>query len=746
MGTSSIGRISQGLASWLLVAGFITTVGCSGGSGGGGHVDLNVPPVITSFTANPATIIAGLSSTLSWSVSGAESYSIDNGIGVVNGGSVSVLPKTTTTYTLTATSHMGKSSTAQAKVTVNPATGPMLAVYAGAPSAAGFADGTGTNARFNGPSGVAVGPAGTLFVADSQNGAIRTVSPDGLVSTFANLGRQGDGAFGSLAADSQGNLYFGGQAQAGDYYNDQVIWKMAPDGKVGLFASRDTTGMRIGRFIQAVDAAGNVYTSDEGLFQKISPSGTVTLFGQGSNPYGWGRVAVDRTGNIYYTDTQNYTICRITPDGKEDFFAGTPGSSGYADGTGTSAKFSALGEITVDGAGNVYVYDRGMIRKITPAGVVSTLAGQFDDPGGVVDGTGAQARFMYPEGMACDASNTLFISDYGTIRKISPAGTVTTLAGSPSGTYASGAWGQCLSAGADGRLYWVTSSAKYNYMPRSAVYSVSPSGILSLFAGSEEEYGSTDGTGGQARFSGPEGLAVGPDGTVYVVDAGNYTIRKITPAAVVSTIAGTVKHSASVDGQGTAAAFCGPRQVAVDAQGTLYVTEIAAVRKVTPQGAVSTLAGSNTLELGSVDGPALSARFQYPYGIAVDAAGNVYVADTQDHTIRKITPAGIVSTIAGSHGQAGVADGVGTAARFNLPLGLAMATDGNLYVADYGNATVRKITPDGTVSTFLGVAGICANVPGALPGKLAWPQSVALDPTGRNLFITVPGAILTAPK
>ena len=213
--------------------------------------------------------------------------------------------------------------------------------------------------------------------------------------------------------------------------------------------------------------------------------------------------------------------------------------------------------------------------------------------------------------------------------------------------------------------------------------------------------GSTDGTGSAARFFGPTGVAVDAAANVYVSDQLNHTIRKITPAAVVSTLAGLAGSPGSTDGTGSAARFFQPLGVAVDAAGNVYVadTNNQTIRKITPAGVVSTLAGLANSQ-GSTDGTGSAARFFAPTSVAVDAVGDVYVADDSNHTIRKITPAGVVSTLAGLAGSAGSADGTGSAARFFNPFGVAVDAAGNVYVADTGNNSIRKITPAGVVTTF----------------------------------------------
>jgi len=312
-------------------------------------------------------------------------------------------------------------------------------------------------------------------------------------------------------------------------------------------------------------------------------------------------------------------------------FAGS--TSGYADGTGTAAQFYLPVGVAVDALGNVYVadYNNHRIRKITPAGVVSTFAGST---AGYIDGTGTAAQFYRPVGVAVDALGNVYVADYNNhrIRKITPAG------------------------------------------------------VVSTFAGSAQGY--ADGTGTAAQFNFPTGVAVDASGNVYVADRNNHKIRKITPAGVVTTVAGST--AGYIDGTGTAAQFYSPGGVVVDSSSNIYVADLSnhKIRKITPAGVVTTVAGSTA---GYIDGTGTAARFNNPYNIALDSSGNKYVADLSNHKIRKITPAGVVTTVAG--GAQGYADGTGTAALFYNPIGVAVDNaSGNIYVGDYNNNRIRKIT------------------------------------------------------
>jgi sugar lactone lactonase YvrE len=253
-------------------------------------------------------------------------------------------------------------------------------------------------------------------------------------------------------------------------------------------------------------------------------------------------------------------------------------------------------------------------------------------------------------------------------------------------------------------------------------------GTATTFAGSISFNGPTNGIGPAASFYLPTGLVVDATGNVYVADAGNNMIRKISPLGLVSTLAGS-PIKGSQDGTGTAAGFQYPAAVAVDIAGNVYVADQGnnLIRKVTSAGVVTTLAGSG--EVGHANGVGAAASFYDVIGVAVDASGNVYVSDQGNDLIRKITPDGTVTTFAGS-GTSGSADGTGTAASFNTPAGITIDASGNLYVADEFNQKIRKITPAGVVTTVAGTGATGdANGPVAA-STFNYPAGVAIDANG----------------
>ena len=328
---------------------------------------------------------------------------------------------------------------------------------------------------------------------------------------------------------------------------------------------------------------------------------------------------------------------------------------------------------------------------------VTTLAGWPGAAGGA-DGTGWNARFSYPGGVRTNAAGTIFVADStnNTVRQITPAGAVTTLAGTAGMT------------------------------------------------------GSANGTGSAALFNGIGGVAPDSQGNLYVADSGNYTIRKIVlSSGAVTTLAGVAGSSGNTNGTGSAARFTDPENLAVDSAGNIYVADGKGnvIRKVTPAGTVTTLAGSGAA--GYLNATGTAAEFNDPSGIAVDAAGNVFVADTGNDVIREVTPAGVVTKLAGTADRSGSTDGA--SGRFSTPAGVAVDASENVYVADTGNDTVREIAPNGTVTTIAGSAGLEENVDGLpLDARFWTPGDIAVNSAG-TLYVAdtynmtvrrlIPGAV-----
>jgi sugar lactone lactonase YvrE len=449
-------------------------------------------------------------------------------------------------------------------------------------------------------------------------------------------------------------------------------------------------------------------------------------------------IAIDAAGNLYVPDGS--AIRKVTAAGVVTTLAGSPVAPGSADGPAASARFGNLSGAAVDASANVYVTDTSSntIRRITAAGVVSTFAGTVGVAGSA-DGAGAAASFNAPIGLAADVAGNVYVADTGndTIRKITPAGVVTTLAGTH------GVVGSADGSGAAARFNAPSNlavTAAGNLLVtdtgNNTIRLVTSAGVVTTVAGRAGTAGSADGAGTAATFNVPSAIAVDGGGNAYVGDLGTFILRKVTTAGVVTTIAGGVGVAGFTDGTGTAARFATPSGLASDASGTLFVADQtnAVIRQISTAAVVSTFAGAPAIS-GSADGAASVATFNEPFSVAVDAALNVYVGDFLGATLRKVTPAGVVSTLAGSPGMQGSADGTGAAARFATMQGVAVDAAGTVYVADRLNQSIRKVTPAGVVTTLAGSPSVVGAADGVgASASFDAPTAVAVDAVG-NLYV-----------
>jgi sugar lactone lactonase YvrE len=475
--------------------------------------------------------------------------------------------------------------------------------------------------------GLAVDEKGDLFFASDSG--LAKISSDGQVTFLVDSGQfnlHSNDWGGGVALDRLGNIYV---ADTGN----NTIRKVTPAGVVTTLAGSpfgwgyaDGPGQEAlfnGPAAVAVDSAGNVYVTDSynTAIRKIDVNGNVgTLAGSPRQPgfqdgsgklarfNGPGGVAVDGAGTVYVADTENQTIRKITPSGAVTTWAGVAGQAGSDDGTGSAARFNEPAGIAIDSRDNVYVADGGnrIVRKITPGGEVTTLAGKpsppgpgFDPRAAYADGAAQDARFEYPLDVAVDGLGNVLVADSGNraIRKITPDGIVTTIAGDPS-------------------IRDETGYVVGDYV---------------------------DGPTSRARFLDPTALAVDTTGAIFVIDG--LLIRRIANG-VVTTVAGDPSNAGSRDGLGFQAQFNWPSGLAVDGAGNLFVADGGneIVRKLTPFGTnwmVTTVAGLAGAP-GANDGVGQAVRFGTgngsPLGVAVDSVGRLYVADTGNNAIRKGYP------------------------------------------------------------------------------------------------------------
>lgn len=594
----------------------------------------------------------------------------------------------------------------------------------------------------------------------------------------------------AVAIDASGNLYFTDfyNFTIMKMTPTGVVSVLA--GKYGFSGSADGTGSAATfQYPEglAVAANGNVFVTDTGnnTIRKIDTTGTVTTIagkaGVRGTTDGTGHaasfneptdIAIDTAGNLYVTDTGNNTIRKIDTAGAVTTVAGAAGVSGAIDGTGTAARFNGPFAIAVDGTGNLYVADSGnnTIRHIDTNGAVTTIAGQ---PGvaGASDGVGASATFNRPGGIAFDSAGNLLVTDsvdYA-IRTVTTSGVVTTVlptsaAGGISTGFGTGAGG--IATDKAGNIY--IAGVK-------SILQLAPSGTLSTYVGAVSSAGARNGPAATASFSSPRGIVFDSKGNAFVADYYNSTIRKITPSGQVSVFAGT----------GAPGVFMDPYTLAIDGADNIYVTEDVWnwILKITPAGVMTTLAGEDDV-VGERDGAGSAALFESPGPMVSDPVGNVYVVDGGAQTLRKISPTGTVTTLAGNYSQPFHAvDGVGAAAKFGGVGGIAIDKNGTLYVTDgklirqvtsagvvtslqstsgpafnalgsiaidangnffvidNGNHTICKMTPTGIVTTIAGTPSATNIVVGALPGALGAPAYIAFDRSGA-LYVTANDAVL----
>ena len=602
--------------------------------------------------------------------------------------------------------------------------------------------GPATGASLYRPTGVAVDAAGSIYIADTGNGRIRKVGLSGIIGTVAGNGKSGfsgdggpatsaslDGPSG-VAVDAAGNLYIADSTSSYSGGNNRIR-KVSPSGIISTVAGNGTAG----------------FSGDGGLATNASlnvPSG----------------IAVDAADNLYIADARNNRVRRVAPSGIISTVAG--GGSGFPGGNGpaTSASLSWPSSVAVDAAGNLYITDQGngRIRKVSPSGMISTAAGSGQGGFTGDGGPATLASLWRPTGVAVDAAGSLYIADQlnNRIRKVSPSGIISTLAGN-GGSKSLGDGGPATSAVLKSPQGVAADAAGNLYIADSAnnrARKVDPSGTITTVAGNG--VGGFSGDGGPATAAslyGPAGVAVDAAANLYVADGQiNGRIRKVSLSGIIATVAGggplpvSGYPSPGDGGPATRASLCNPSGVAVDAAGSLYIAAVCdnSIRKVSASGIIDTVAGMGAgqgVGFSGDGGPATSALLSSPVGVAVDAASNLYIADSGNQRIRRVSPSGIISTVAGN-GQGGFTGDGGPATLASLwrPTGVAVDAAGSLYIADQLNNRIRAVSPSGIISTVAGNGTVGSSGDGlsATSASLAGPRGVAVD-AGGNLYIADTG-------
>jgi uncharacterized protein (TIGR03437 family) len=634
------------------------------------------------------------------------------------------------------------------------------------------------NAPLGEPYGVSVDAQGNFYVADAVNGMVFQVTPQGALRIIAgngNLSASGDGGPATSASlypiatavDASGNVYIV------DSVNNRIR-KVAPSGIITTVAGNGSRGYAgdggsatsaelCNPQGVAVDTSGNLYIADyrnarvrrvavaSGVISTVAGSATASSLGDGGpatsaelqSPVA---VAVDGPGNLYIADSSENRIRKVSPSGVITTVAGNgstilPGSGTIGDGgLATSAAVGGPSGLAVDGSGNLYIsqFSLNSVRKVSAgSGIINTIAGGNGAAFSGDGGPATSASLYFPQGIGVDAVGNLYIADLQNrrIRKVLN-GTITTVAGNGNFRF-SGDGGPALSAAmwspsavaVDGRGNLFIADLLNNQVRKVS------SGLMSTVAGTTNWSYGASGDGGPATSASlnfPEGVAIDSSGNLFIADFGNGRTQKVVPSGIVST----------VDSSGGSG-------VALDASGNLYVSslqELGEVQEVTP-GGVTTIAGGGFAAGPAYGdgGPAIQAKLSSPTGVALDAAGNLFIVDQSHDRIRKVSTNGVITAVA-SNGTTGFSGdgGPATSATLNfmpgVPAGLAVDKLGNLLFSDSGNNRIRKVSTSGIISTVAGngTYGYSGDGGPATLASLVSPAGIAFDATG-DLFIADSG-------
>jgi uncharacterized protein (TIGR03437 family) len=607
------------------------------------------------------------------------------------------------------------------------ATTGVLTLVAGNGECCGFSgdNGPATSAQLYDPMGVAVDSAGNLYIADGYNYRIRKVS-GGVISTVAGGGSSlADNVPATsaqlyhpdaVAVDSAGNLYILDHYRIRKVSNG-VISTVAGNGVCCAFGGDNGPATSASLFSPtgiAVDSAGNLYIADTGnnRIREVTNGVITTVAGTGMQgfsgdngpatsaqlfaPYG---VAVDSAGNLYIADLNNFRVREVS-NGAITTVAGN-GTLGFGgdNGPATSAYLSPMG-VALDSAGNLYIADGDSyrIRKVS-TGVITTVAGGGSS---LQDNVPAASAQLAAAGLAVDSAGNLYMSDGNLIQRVSH-GVITTVAGAGwsladniPATSAQLTYPEGVAVDAAGNLYVADSgSGRVRKISNGLITTVAGNGTWGGFSGD-------NGPAASAQLWYPGGLAVDSAGNLYIADVGNNRVRKVSNG-VITTVAGNGTQGFNGDNiPATSAQLYGIGGLAVDSAGDLYIVDSFnnRIRKVS-NGVITTVAGNGTRGFSGDDGPTTSAQLSYPNAIAMDSAGNLYIVDGYNDRIRKVSN-GVITTVAGNGTPGFSGDNIpAVSAELNYPIAIAVDSAGNVYIADYAGSRILILTPGGSPCRYL---------------------------------------------
>jgi protein kinase-like protein/NHL repeat-containing protein len=557
-------------------------------------------------------------------------------------------------------------------------------------------------------SAVALDGDGNLYVADRDADVVRRVSSSGTVTTVAG-GNRGDGegdradvldAPGGVAVDRAGRLY------VADTDNDRVR-VVQPDGAVSTAAEQLSAPVAV-----AVDPAGGFFVAESTAHRvrRVDPSGAVTTvagtgtvgFSGDGGPAARAQLAFPaglavHRGSLYIADSDNARVRKVDPDGVITTVAGsdedTDDDTDTADGDGgpaTAAAFDVPVGVAVDGAGALYVADvvDHRVRRVDPSGAITTIAGTGTAGFSGDDGPAAEAQLAFPTSVVARADGAVYVADAG--------------------------------------------NQRIRYVGRD--------GLITTAIGDGPPYPADGDPAIEAYLQDPETTQTGPDGSLYIADTSNHRIRRVDATGTITTVVGTGVAGDSGDGgPATAASIDEPVSVTVDDSGAVYFADASVdrIRKVASDGTITTIAGSGRFGHSGNGGDATRAELATPVDVTVDGSGNVYLAEEDGHRVRRVDTNGVITTVAGNGTRGFAGDGgPATQALLNEPSGVDVTADGTLYIADRGNQRIRKMAPDGTITTVAGSGadGDSGDGGPAAAAALDYPLTVSADDAG-NVYI-----------